>query len=306
MNRRMRIVLMFVLSFTVLLAQRTPLTASQSSAAENEKCSFLRQELTRVESAVPALPETVPAATAPAYLRYAKEAAAGVVEAKVASCKKGERLSSLGRLRNLENARRKEIEKVREEVTGPAADTIVDALNQFYEGEARSFYNTFKVAVSDRDVAKDFPKVVELLEKSTMDDEHKKAILKNFRFIRYDEAGRLQNALLGLDKDAGTTFPYILRDDLGGRAQAEEKQAEKDEKTRAANVKKAVLQARITLSVSMLMVVRLAGYLVFRREIIPLQAYLTIVGAAAALGLMWILVTLGLWAWIQSYLNIAF
>ena len=276
------------------------------ATAENPKCLFLKGELTKVKGAPMGASGSSTPGDRPA--RFLAEATAGILEGKIASCTKGEKLLSAGRLRRIEAARMKQVEQVRQELQGAAADAVVDRLNRLYEEEAKSFFNqdAVKIAVLDRDVFKDFPDVLRVLQESSLDEGQKAAIVKNFRYIKYEEAGRLHNSLRGIDKDTGATFPYILRGELADRAEAEIKQREKDEKTQAENLKKAQLQARLTLSISMIVVVALGGFLLFRRELFPLQVYLTIVGAAVVLGVGWILFTLGLWEWIQGYLNIAF
>ena len=280
----------------------------QEPPAVNAKCAFLRQELERAKSTPVTAPEGLPAGVRAAHATYAVEAAAGIIEGKIASCVKNDRLGSPGRLRSVESARVKQVEKVRQELQGAAADAVIDSLNRLYEDEAKSFFNfeRVKFVVLDRDVLKDFPNLMDLLQKSSLDEGQRAAIVKNIRYIKYEEAGRLHNSLRGLDKDAGATLPYILRGELAGRADAEVKQMEKDEKTRAENVKKLQLQARITLSASMIVVVALIGFLLFRREVVTIEIYLTIVGSAFAIGLLWVLYTLGLWDWIQEFLNIAF
>ena len=72
------------------------------------------------------------------------------------------------------------------------------------------------------------------------------------------------------------------------------------------NEKSAQLQMRLELSISMIVAVALVGFLLFRREAVTLEIYLTIVGVAFLIGLLLILYTLGLWDWIQSNLNVAF
>ena len=104
MSRRKRYQLTLTMLWFALLCQALPVTALQkpTPAAENEKCIFLNEERTRVESAPPLIPESIPAAIRPVYTRFAANAAVSVMEGKLASCKKNERLSSLTRLRGLE------------------------------------------------------------------------------------------------------------------------------------------------------------------------------------------------------------
>jgi hypothetical protein len=304
-NRITRHVRRATLVFTLLAAPTTTLLAAPQASSGDAKCLFLHEELERSRTLLPPAPEFLPLAARTEFDRFVDEVNTSIFNGKIASCGKGERLASIDRLRALETARLKHVEKIREEAQKPSAGIIIDTVNKLYETEAKSFFHVAKVAVRDRDVAKDFPEVPELLKKSGLAEEMKEALLKDFRFIKYEEAGRLDRALRGTDKGLIATFPYILRDDLGRRADAEEKQKEKDEKKRLESLARSVLQTRMILSFSLLTVIALAGFLLFKREVLTGDIYLVVVGSTFFIGLVWILVTLGVWAWIQSYLNLA-
>src|SRR5205814_1622703 len=114
--------------------------------------------------------------------------------------------------------------------------------------------------------------LLDLVKASNLPDEFKSSFVQNFRYIKYEEAGKLQNGLRGIDKDLGTTFAYLLRSDLVERASTDADQrtaaadaATKSQKETAERLK---LTARITLSISALAVLALIGWILIRREII--------------------------------------
>ena len=293
--------------------------SEKDASAQDAKCAFLRRELLRLEDAPVPIPDRIPSGARPLYSRYAAEVRLNILRGKTTSCEQKEKLSSLSRLRALESVRLEHIDKIRKEVQGGIGDVLVEATNNLYEEEAKSFYNyeTVKVSVIDRDVIKDFPTLLELVKTSSLPEDLKASFTQNFRFIKYEEAGRLQNGLRGVDKDLGTTFAYLLRADLGDRAAADveaRKAAEKalaaqlkaDEQADAERLARARTNARITLSISTLVVLALIGWILIKREVVPLQTWGNVM-AVAAVGLVgWILVGMGLLEWLGGYVGTAF
>ena len=323
--------LVIVIAFTLaayqidshIAAQSPPKGAAATPAAdhrkEDPKCSFLRQELPRLQNSGAAVPERVPAGIRSVYGRFAAEANVNVLQGKINSCDQKEKLSSLARLRVLESMRLQHVDKIRKELPGSSADAVVEALNGLYEQEARSFYNyeTVKIPMLDRDVIKDFPTLLDLVKRSSLPEEVKTSFTQNFRFIKYEEAGRLQNGLRGIDKDLGTTFAYVLRSDLGDRAAADVEQRKADEQARleqikasdkaqADSVERQKLNARITLSICALVVLALIGWILTGRDVVTWRVWLNVLAVAGVVLLGWILIGMGLLTWITEYVGLAF
>lgn len=301
-----------LLAGTIFAAGLTLSGQAPPKPAADPKCAFLRQELTRLQNFPAPIPDRIPASIRPLYGRHAAEVNANIVQGKIESCGKKEKLSSLGRLRTLDSVRLEHIAKIRQEFQGATADALVEAVNNLYEEEATSFYNyeRVKVMANDRDVVKDFPMLVDLVQGSGLAAEIKASFVKDFRYINYEEAGRLQNGLRGLDKDLGTTFLYVLRNDLSERAATDAAQREEQRKASEEAQTKAVydakLNARITLSISAIVVLALVGFILIRRELVTLQAWLNVGAVAAVVLVGWILVTMGLLTWLQGYVGLAF
>lgn len=304
-------------------SEQTPSAAAsgksdKSSSTEDPKCSFLRQELLRLQASPFAGLERVPATARPSYERAAAEVGLSIVQGKIDSCGRKEKLSSPARLRRLESARLELVNKIRLE-EGRSADGLINAVNELYEQEAKSFYNyeTVRVANVDSDVVKDFPMLLDLVRTSSLPDEFKTSFTQNFKFIKYEEAGRLQNGLRGTDKDLGTTFAYVLRSDLNDRARADAenrkaieearlKQMKVDAAADAQQLARVRRNARITLSISALTVLGLIGFILVRREVVAWPAWLNVMIIAAILSIGWILIGMGVLNWIMEYMNLAF
>ncbi len=197
-----------VLAGTIFAAGLALSAQTPPKPGADPKCAFLRQELTRLQNSAAPIPDRIPAGIRPLYGRYAAEVAVNIVQGKIESCDKKEKLSSLSRLRTPDSMRLQHIAKIRQDLQGATADAMVEAVNNLYEEEATSFYNfeRVKVQANDRDVVKDFPMLVDLVQSSGRAAEIKASFVKDFRYIHYEEAGRLQNGLRGLDKDLGATF----------------------------------------------------------------------------------------------------
>ena len=301
----------FLLSGIVLALALLP-RESAARANDDPKCSFLRRELARLKETAPAVPLNVPGNIRAAYASHVSEVGLDILNGKIASCDKKVKLSSFARLEALEPARLRNVDKVREELQGASADVVVEAVNNLYEEEAKSFYNRerVRVAVIDQDVLKDFPMLLVLLKDSKLPADLKTAIAKDFTFIQYEEAGRLQNVLSGVDKDLGMTFAYVLRVDLGARVSADEENRrvlkKTSEETLAKTVASTKLNARLTLSVSTLVVLALVGWILIRRELVNWQTWGNVLAVAGVVLVGWILVGLGLLTWIGDYVGLAF
>jgi hypothetical protein len=283
------------------------------------KCAFLKQELARLQNSSTATPDRIPASIRPLYSHYATEVNVNIVEGKIGSCEKGEKLSSLVRLRGLEAMRLQHIGRIRRQLQGAPADALVAAVNSLYEQEAGSFYNyeSVGVPVIDRDVIKDYPTLLELVKLSRLPEELKTSFPRDFKFIKYEEAGHLQNGLLGIDKDLGNTLMYVLRADLAERSAADaerlreadrarveqQKASEKREADAAQRIKST---ARITLSVSILVVLALVGFLLIGREAVTFPVWLNVMEVAGLVLLAWVLIGMGLLTWLATYIGLAF
>ena len=286
----------------------------ESAARNNDdpKCSFLRRELVRLTDTVPGVPPNMPANIRPAYASHTSQVRLDILNGKIASCDQKVKLSSFARLQALEPARLRNVDKIRQELPGANANAVIEAVNNLYEEEAKSFYNRdrVRIAVIDQDVLKDFPMLLELLKESKLPADLKTALAKDFTFIKYEEAGRLQNVLSGVDKDLGTTFAYVLRVDLGDRAATDEATRialkKNSEETLAKTVASTKLNARITLSVSTLVVLALVGWILIRRELMNWHTWGNVLAVASVSLVGWILVGLGLLTWISDYVGLAF
>ncbi len=289
------------------------------AAADDPKCVFLRHEAERVRVSPSPVPDHIPAGIRPEYGRYATEVNVNLLEGKIDSCDKKEKLSSLSRLRLLEATRLAHIDRIRKELPGVTASGVIEAVNTLYEQEARSFYNyeTQKLPMIDRDVIKDFPMLLDLVKGSSLPDDLKTSFSQNFRFIKYEEAGQLQNGLRGINKDLGTTFVYLLRSDLSDRAAADAeklKQAEKDRlekekistQAQADAVQRTKITARITVSISALVVMALIGFILIRREVVAFPIWLNVLEVSGCILLGWVLIGMGLLTWLSDYVGLAF
>ena len=67
-----------------------------------------------------------------------------------------------------------------------------------------------------------------------------------------------------------------------------------------------VLQARIALSISFLVIVGLVGFMLIRREAVTMESFINVGVVAFLICAGWILVTLGAWEWLQGYMAVAF
>ncbi len=106
-------------------------------------------------------------------------------------------------------------------------------MNAVYEAETRSFYNQPTIKFDDPDIGKDYPNLNAMIQSSSLDQGTKAFYTAALPFLRYEEAGRLANALNGVDKDQGLNYAYLLRKDLGDRVEAAT--AEKNQLTNEEN-----------------------------------------------------------------------
>ena len=316
------IILLSVAAAGIPAAPQAPKPASAKAEAgpnDEAKCAFLRRELTRIQTAPVDIPDRVPASIRAVYPRYAAEVNLNVIQGKISSCEKKEKLSSLTRLRTLDAARLDHIDKIRHDMPGASGDAPVEAVNSLYEQEAKTFYNsdTVRIPQLDRDVVKDFPTLLQLVKSSSLPDEQKNVFTQNFRFIRYEEAGRLQNGLRGVDKDLGNTFVYLLRSDLADRAAADAEQQKNNEKKRLEDQKvsekaladadhKAHINARISVSVTAIISLALIGFILIRRDAVTFETWLQVMEISGVILLGWVLIGMGLLTWLAEYVGLAF
>jgi hypothetical protein len=152
---------------------------------------------------------------------------------ELAACEQDLALSSLSRLSEIEEARTAHIRRVTqrwEDLAGESGKQfesgLVAQVNAVYEAETRSFYNSEMDQFEDRDIGKDYPELPSLIQSSALDPGTKGFYHDAVRFLRYEEAGRLTNALKGLGKDQGLTYAYVTRKALADRiTTASEKRA---------------------------------------------------------------------------------
>lgn len=156
-----------------------------------------------------------------------------ILRDKLSSCESGEALSSPNRLPRVEVRRGRHVATAKKNwVTlggGPDDDgwkKITGRLNAFYDDEARSFYNSGQGGDDiDRDIAKDYPDLLNLITASSLPSDLKRSLAESKRFIRYEEAGQLYNILRGLEPDRGTGYAYLLWQNVGDRVRRAQAQA---------------------------------------------------------------------------------
>ena len=301
------------ISSGALAASAVTIVQSETSAPSTEpKCVFLREQLTRVEAFEVNVPQNIPANIRASYVSNVEEVGSNIARENVNSCDENEQLISAPRMSILEAARLNHVRRIRGAFEGNGADLLVEAVNGAYEQEAQSFYNqeTVGLPIFDRDVVKDFPTFLDLLIASDLPEELKVSFQENIRFIRYEEAGRLQNALMGIDLDSGTTFAFLLRTELADRSSQAAERLRINNENQTANLealeKSAVLQARITLSISFLVIVGLVCFMLIRREVMEMEHFINVGVVCFLICAGWILVTLGAWEWLQGYMGVAF
>jgi SPFH domain / Band 7 family len=206
------------------------------------KCAFLRTEVRRVAEQAQDYAETAPLANvnSPEDLAAANGTTADLAEyvatsevfaahrtlllLDVAACDRNIRLSDPVRLSPVENARIAHIKRAAQrwlnlagEGGSAEADPITAKINAVYEGETRSFYDPSISQFADPDVGKDYSDIPAIIAASPLDQATKDFYRSAVALIHYEEAGRLSNALKGVDKDEGLSYAYLLRKTLADR-----------------------------------------------------------------------------------------
>jgi regulator of protease activity HflC (stomatin/prohibitin superfamily) len=152
---------------------------------------------------------------------------------ELAACEQNLALSNPSRLNEIEDIRTAHIRRVTRRWQDLAGESgkefesgLVAQVNAVYEAETRSFYNSAMEQFEDRDIGKDYPELPSLIQNSALDPGAKSFYRDAIRFLRYEEAGQLINALKGLDKEQGLNYAYLMRKALADRvAAAAEKRA---------------------------------------------------------------------------------
>lgn len=235
----------------VLILLSIPVTAQQSKtpvskkAAADAKCAFLRSEFRRsaqdgddfaASSPLAAITSAdALAASNGALSDWADYIAATEVFTarrtvrglEVSACDRKIPLSDTARLGSIEIARVSQVRRASarwQELAGESGkeftDSITSKINAVYEAETESFYNQASVKYNDQDVVKDYSNLSSLIQASTLDQGTKDFYASALPFLKYEEAGRLANALQGVDKDQGLNYAYLLRNTLGDRVAA--------------------------------------------------------------------------------------
>ena len=153
---------------------------------------------------------------------------------KIGACDRNVALSDPVRLGEIENLRVAHIRRASQRwqnLTGEQGKEfgagITPLVNAVYEAEAKSFYGPAMEHFEDRDIGKDYPDLPSLVQGSALDRGTKDFYKDAMSFLRYEEAGRLSNALKGLEKEQGINYAYLIRKALADRvASAAEKRAQ--------------------------------------------------------------------------------
>jgi hypothetical protein len=230
-----------ILSSMPIWSQYAKTPAPQKGPVD-PKCAFLRSEVRRVAqdgqdfiAGSPLATVTSPdglAATNSTVSDWADYIAATevfiahrtIIGLEVSSCERKIRLSDPSRLASIEYARVAQVRRSADRWQGLAADQgkdlsdgITSKINAIYEAETRSFYNPAISKFDDPDIGKDYPDLSAMIQNSSLDQGTKDFYTSALPLLRYEEAGRLANALRGVDKDQGLNYAYLLRNTLGGR-----------------------------------------------------------------------------------------
>jgi hypothetical protein len=154
-----------------------------------------------------------------------------VLSLEAAACERNISLTNPLRLTEIDTRRANHVRRVTQRWQQLAGESgkefganIGSQVSAVYEAEIKSFYNNEAERFEDRDVGKDYPDLATLIRNSELDQNTKDFYDHAVRFLRYEEAGQLANALKGIDKEHGLDYPYMLRKALADRvALAKEK-----------------------------------------------------------------------------------
>jgi SPFH domain / Band 7 family len=245
-NGRTRVCL---LTLTLFLAASLPTWSETSSSRQAQKkvelspkCAFLRSEVRRIAkegqdfldnsqlASVTNLDElTAVNGTISDWAAFVSTsevfvARRAVVGLEFAACERGVALSDTTRLGEIERTRAAQIKRATQRWQISAGEQGKDfegglaaQINAVYEAETKSFYNQTGYKFEDRDIGKDYSDLPSLIQNSALDQGTKDFYGKSLSFLRYEEAGRLANALRGLDKEQGLNYAYVLRKALADR-----------------------------------------------------------------------------------------
>jgi hypothetical protein len=210
-------------------------------ASQDPKCSFLRQEsvrtarasqeflsqspLTSVKTAEDLAATNASIADWAGFVGTAEvfEAHRKLLNLAFSACERHVALSDAVRLTDIDKTRAFHVRRTMErwqKLAGEAGkdhDAAVAAqVSSVYEGESRSFYNAALDHFEDRDIGKDYADLPEVIRRSSLDESTKSFYESACRYLRYEEAGQLSNALKGLDQ-RGLNYAYMLRTTLTDR-----------------------------------------------------------------------------------------
>jgi hypothetical protein len=239
-ERRIACGLLLLFSVPSILPQAKPSTVKR--AVSDPKCSFLRSESRRIAQDSEDFVTATPLAAArntdaladlnstvsdwADYVAATEVFAArrAILGMEISACDRNIRLSDTTRLNTVEIARTSHVRRATERWLSLAgdqgkdfADGITGKINAVYEAETRSFYNPSNTTFNDPDVGKDYADLSSLIQGSSLDQGAKVFYASALPFLRYEEAGRLANALRGVDKDQGLNYAYLLRKTLADR-----------------------------------------------------------------------------------------
>ncbi|MGD0345132.1 MAG: SPFH domain-containing protein [Terracidiphilus sp.] len=236
-----RICWILILSSMPMWPQQAKTPASKKGPVD-AKCAFLRSEVRRLAQdeqdfitgsplAIVTSPDSLVAANSTVsdwadYIAATEvfTARRTIIGLEVSSCERKIRLSDPSRLASIEYARIAQVRRAADRWQGLAADQgkdlsdgIIGKINAIYEAETRSFYNPAISRFDDPDIGKDYPNLNAMIQGSSLDQGTKDFYSSALPLLRYEEAGRLANALSGVDKDQGLNYAYLLRKTLGDR-----------------------------------------------------------------------------------------
>src|SRR5271157_3381985 len=204
---------------------------SQKKVAVKPKCAFLRSEERRIMKEGQEFVDSAPLASVnsledlaaangtvsdwAAYVGATEvfSARRGLVGLEFSACERGVALSDPARLSEIERMRTAHVRRAAQRwqnlagEQGNELEAGLDAkINAVYEAETKSFYNSVSENFEDRDIGKDYSDLPSLIQNSALDQGTKDFYKGAVSFLRYEEAGRLTNALKGLDKEQGLNY----------------------------------------------------------------------------------------------------
>jgi hypothetical protein len=247
-------------------------------SSQDPKCSFLRQEAARVFRASQEFLNQSPLASVKTAEDLAArnasiadwagfvstteafEAHRKLLRLAVSACERHVALSDTVRLTDIDKTRAFHVRGTVErwhKLAGEAGKdqeaTIAAQVSAVYEAESRSFYNASLDRFEDRDIGKDYPDLPDVTRASSLDESTKRFYESACRYLRYEEAGQLSNALKGLDQ-RGLNYAYMLRTTLTDRvnvaaARRDQVARDNEQKKRQELKEKMIQYALIVLAV---------------------------------------------------------